>query len=192
MQNRASELFPPELRTASIVHRWSIVRTLERDNVANHTFYVTIYARGVAKLIEWKGDYEKLMMKALTHDLDETITGDIVSPVKAQIVDETKAGVYVGHLLRERLPGFADLIAESDPEIDAIVKVADRMDALFFLINETKLGNSIVRHRTHDAEHKLQQAWMALPCDAFYLDQLWKSVISPAITAHLNFGSRGI
>ena len=188
----ANHYFPPELRTASIVHRWSIVRTLERDNVANHTFYVTIYARGIARLIKWEGDYEKLMMKALTHDLDETITGDIVSPVKAQIIDETKAGVYVGALLDERLPGFASMIRTADPEMDAIIKAADRLDALLFLINEGKLGNSIVRHRTSDAEHKLYEAWLRLPCeDTMELNNTWR-VVSAAVGNHNNYGSRGV
>ena len=37
--------FPPELRTASVIARWSIVWTLTRDTVSNHSYFVALYAR---------------------------------------------------------------------------------------------------------------------------------------------------
>jgi len=171
------KLFPPELRTASIVPRWSVVWTLNKDTVANHSYFVTFYARQIAKLIGWKGSYEDLMYYALVHDLDETVTGDIVSPVKAAIVDKQASDVYVDNHMSRTMPDvLANTARIMDPfnedqsgkfdepsDIKLIVKAADRLDALLFLITEERLGNSIIMKRTPDAQSLLRQAWMDLP-----------------------------
>lgn len=191
----ADTVFPPELRTASIVHRWSIVRTLERDNLANHSYYVIVYARNIGRLIGWEGDYENLMMRAAAHDADELITGDIVSPVKSNIVDETKTEAYVRAKMTDSMPGifpFYDPVPSTHEDADKIIKAADRMDALLFLINEVRLGNSIVRNRTADAERLLHQAWFQLPADIAVLDTSWRHVVKSAIANHYQFGSMGL
>lgn len=161
------KLFPPELRTASIVPRWSVVWTLNKDTVANHSYFVTFYARQIGKLIGWKGSYEDLMYYALVHDLDETITGDIVSPVKAAIVDKKAASVFIDEHMSRTMPNVLntvqDMSAEWHGDIAKIVKAADRLDALLFLITEERLGNTIIGKRTGDAVEKFEEAWWDLP-----------------------------
>lgn len=164
------KLFPPELRTASIVPRWSVVWTLNKDTVANHSYFVTFYARQIGKLIGWKGSYEDLMYYALVHDLDETVTGDIVSPVKAAIVDPQKSIAYVDAHLDKTMPDVQKQCARihwDSPvhakEVRLIVKAADRLDALLFLLTEVRLGNSIIQPRVDDSLNLLREAWFALP-----------------------------
>lgn len=194
------KLFPPELRTASIVPRWSIVWTLNKDYVSNHSYFVTIYARQIAKVIGWKGSMEDLMVYALYHDLEELITGDIVSPVKREIVDPEKSRAYVDGKMGASMPGIlADIIdVENDDKIlgghgiKKIVKAADRLDALLFLITERRLGNSIIEPRIADAKTLFDESWMELPgLKQMILDTL-KNVMWPEISYHLDRGGFGV
>lgn len=200
----AIELFPPELRTASIVPRWSVVWTLTRDTVANHSYYVTMYARSVARVIDWSGGYALLMFLALTHDLEETATGDIVSPVKSEILDENRYNDFVMHMMQTRLPGVYDEIERllGDPangararevaEAWAIIKVADRLDALLFLTGEQRMGNGVIAPRIPSAEARLLSAWHELPAPKDKLEMLWSTVMKPVIRNHMEQGGNGV
>jgi 5'-deoxynucleotidase YfbR-like HD superfamily hydrolase len=202
-QNR-TQFFPPELRTASIVPRWSIVWTLTRDTVANHSYYVTIYARKIAQLLGWSGNWGALMFLALVHDLDETITGDMVSPIKSEILDADRAAEYIEMKMMERLPDIAQeihAIADWDDNpakekmVDdcwRIIKAADRLDALLFLIGERRMGNGVVEPRIVDAQARCHSAWLELPASSEVLQELWQTVMLPAIANHDSQGGHGV
>jgi len=197
--------FPPELRTASIVPRWSIVWTLNKDYVSNHSFFVTMYAVSIARLIHWKGPYDFLMYEALIHDLDETITGDIVSPVKKEILDPVKAAAYVQTKMKSRLPymldttrqlssinSFPDGSEGFSPDVQLILKAADRLDALLFLIVEQRLGNTVIGPRIPDALRQLKDAWWRLPGLSQRVMSTWEKEVLPSIEAHKAEGGSGV
>lgn len=198
------QLFPPELRTASVVPRWSIVWTLTRDTVANHSYYVTMYARSIAQLVSWGGNWNALLFLALTHDLDETITGDIVSPIKREIIDQQRAADYIDLKMQERMPTiFNELLEIEDTggnpakekmlaEAWAIIDTADRLDALLFLIGERRMGNGVIAPRIPELQNRLYSAWMKLPSPEEKLQELWQTVIVPAIRAHEEQGGHGV
>lgn len=206
MQNPAARIaeellnpifFPPELRTASVVSRWSIVWTLTRDNVANHSFYVALYAYQIARILSWTGPLDRLMFAALVDDLDETITGDIVSPVKEEIVDKSRSERFIRNQLRERMGLLMETYdhirsCRQWSEIKAIIKVADRLDALLFLIVEHRLGNSVIEKRIPSALDRLTEAWFSLPWDRDHLGRMWNECIYPAIRDHQERGGEGI
>ena len=71
---------------------------------------------------------------ALMHDVEEVFTSDIISPVKAQIVDAAKMSNYVTEQMKQRLPLIGaqlDAILDSPwgESIHHIIKVADKVDA---------------------------------------------------------------
>jgi 5'-deoxynucleotidase YfbR-like HD superfamily hydrolase len=190
---------PPELRTMSIVPRWSIVHTQIKDTVANHSFYVAFYAREVALLIDWDGDLGDLMYRALVHDAEEAISGDIVGPVKREIIDNERANAYLRGQLLERMPWVVSDL--DDLEVDwpaesaeawRIIKFADRLDALIFLMTERRLGNGVVAPHLPLAMSKLELSWRLLPADRELLDELWCTVVLPAIQAHETNGGAGL
>lgn len=198
--------FPAELRTAAIIPRWSVVWTLNRDVVSSHSYFVTFYSYQIAKLIGWQGSYARLMYMALVHDLDETITGDLVSPTKRAIIDLSRAATYIDEKMRERLPTVVETLDSfkdhggEDADAKSIVTAADRLDALLFLTVEQRMGNRHVFSRCQDARERLREAWMALPVDENdihargddYLEHLWKSVVEPAIAEHESGGGSGV
>lgn len=203
-QSRAQLLFPPELRTASVVPRWSVVWTLNRDTVANHSYYVTIYTRKIAQMLDWPGNWGALLFLALTHDLDELITGDLVSPVKAEILDSERAADYIELKMKERLPDIMSEIqsitnCDGNPakekmvdECWRIIKAADRLDAVLFLTGERRMGNAVIEPRIIDAQNRCYSAWLELPAGAEVLQELWHTVMLPAIKAHEDTGGHGV
>jgi len=193
-------LFPPEIRTASLVRRWSIVRTLNPDPVSGHSFYVTFYARQIAQLIHWPGPMAELLLYALLHDIEETITGDILGPVKAEIVDEGRFDSFIEVKMSRHLPGIAhelQVIRNSlwGNSIQAIVKVADKVDAVLYLMTEVAMGNARLQPLLDDAMHNLDRAWMDMSSPVFSnvsARHLWNNDILPAIEAHKRYGGVGL
>ena len=56
-----NKLFPPELRTAAVVRRWSIVRVHNRDNIAeDHSGATVFLARNDWQLNRAKQDHPQL------------------------------------------------------------------------------------------------------------------------------------
>lgn len=199
--------FPVRLRAASIVPRWSIVHTLKPDYVAGHSFYVAIYSAQIARLINWRGVMGELLWEALTHDVfDELVTGDLVGPVKSNIIDPQKFSKFVARKVVEMMPGlprYEFRPQSAGEEIKRIIKAADQLDALFYVLGEQALGNQIIAARYQSSYDKAREAWFRLPgCDdeGFVVDptstrpseprvprrlaDLWLDVITPAIDEH--------
>lgn len=137
------------------------------------------------------------MFLALTHDLDETATGDIVSPVKRIIVDSEKYEEYARLAMLERMQSIAQEMEQSSPyddEINHIITAADRLDALLFLIVEERMGNKHVFSRARDAYDRFKEAWygMSTMVPEFALENLMTNVIGPAIEEHKRFGGSGV
>ncbi len=205
-------LFPPELRTASVVHRWSIARLFNKDSVAEHSFFVTFYALQIARLVNWAGPYDELTFAALMDDVEETFTSDIVSPVKRQIVDEGALDNFVRDQMKERLPGMQaqlDAIYESNwgADIGRIIKVADKIDAAIHLILEQRMGNAAIKPMYDDVLENLVVSWHTLGeqlhgGDDSGIDNdqanwrrhraLWNDQVYPALQSHWKFGGVGI
>lgn len=192
--------FPPELRTAAIVPRWSIVYTTQADTVSNHSYFVAIYAHMIAAMLDWDTNLALLMFTALLHDVDETITGDIVSPVKRQIIDQNRMDDFVEAKLMDRMGALVveqahlerDSSIKTCEGVDSIIKAADRLDALLFLIMEKRRGNTIIEPLIRDAQSKLEASWYELPDEKEKLTELWATVVIPSIKAHETEGGRGI
>jgi 5'-deoxynucleotidase YfbR-like HD superfamily hydrolase len=191
--------FPPELRTLSILPRWSIVFTHQRDYVAGHSFFTTLYARAIARLIRWPGNMGDLLFRALVHDAEESIVGDVVSPVKSQIIDDKRAEEYIYLQMQDRMPFIVedlDTLADTAPDEDSeawdIVKAADKLDALIFLVTEVRLGNGVVQPHLPRAWGKAEACWRALPANKDHLDFLWSTCIVPAVKLHETLGGAGV
>lgn len=199
MSSMPSE-FPSELRVLEHVPRWPIVATHQKQNVASHSYYVTLYAYIIARMIKWDGPKSYLMLSALIHDLEEAATSDIVSPVKKQIIDEDKYQAFTEAYLTDKFrPIIDDVIDQEDKmkaktfeEAQTIIKAADRMDSLFFLIWERRMGNTIIDPLRHSAQSLLEGAWRSLPADEAVLSRLWQLYVLNAIKDHENEGGRGI
>lgn len=191
-----SSFFPPELRTLGVIRRWSVVWTLTEDTVSNHSFFVSLYANQIAKMIRWQGDYGQLLFTAIAHDAEENASGDIVAPAKQAMLDTQRAQSYLREQMLRRMPTIInqqDAIAASPDflAIKRIVKAADRLDALLFLTVEKRMGNGVVAPRIPEVYEGLRASWQELPADSKKLAALWIEV-KDAVTEHATSGGFGV
>lgn len=134
-----------EQMRASHVTRWHIVQTARKQSLAEHLFNVCILAVDLAGRIKWPGvmhHSEKLALMnwALRHDLIEVRTGDIPTPFK-KVLKEMYGGAVMHNAessIDNDQSGLARLVAGT--EIEAIVKMADMVDAIQF-VTDNGLGN---------------------------------------------------
>src|SRR5262245_21166955 len=127
------EVFDELDQRLGIVPRWVILRTIQKQSVAEHCFNVERIATQIALL--WFGETERVTLisqLALHHDDDEAITGDIPTPAKARLMEE---------IIDDRDTPWYTLTSDRDKKI---VKLADMMEAWWFLAMEYKMGNSYV------------------------------------------------
>lgn len=143
-----------ELRDLAHVKRWAIVRTIRDQSVAEHSYYVTMYANDIASYLGLDESVQlTILKKALWHDVDEILTGDIPGPHKKKIVDREKAKTFfqsaMGAIFGQRAhrDGYEpDTDAHRTHLIAAILKVADLMEAIHYLEEEETMGNGNVAH----------------------------------------------
>lgn len=119
----------------SVVTRWSVVSTLRKQSLAEHSFNVAVIAERIA--IQWFGWRDKYVLYtvydyALKHDRKEAVTGDFPSYIK-RFIDE------------DAIDDFYEPEFGPDPEptklVRQIVKIADYIDAIIFLDMEMSHGN---------------------------------------------------
>jgi len=119
-------------KALSLAHvpRWCIVDTIKNQSVAEHSYNVTVIAMAIYDQIRLyineTGNLKiNILEKALLHDIKESITGDIPSPMKCR--DEV-LDCSLG---------------------DAIVHVSDYIEAIIF-IDRYGINVSIVRNYVND------------------------------------------
>lgn len=122
-----------DILRASDVKRWSTLNTSRQQSVAEHTFNVVMIARAICKRA---GMADDLVTKyALEHDLDEILTGDIITPVKMKMKE---AGFDIKQIEDGGLNAWSD-------DAYLIVKMADMIEGLWFLSD-----NAIGRYATEE------------------------------------------
>ena len=138
------------------ITRWGLMRNTRKENIAEHSLEVAIIAHLLCEIKNKRfgGNVDacKAIKLALYHDVPEIITGDLPTPVKyySPVISEAYKDVEkaateklllgIPEDLRDSYKEIFD--DESDPEIRAIVKAADKISALIKCIEERQTGNS--------------------------------------------------
>jgi len=179
-------MFERELRTLAGVPRWSIIRTLRTQSVAEHSYYVAIYADQIAELIEWKGSKYDLFRLAMFHDLDEILSGDIASPAKAVLKsgDWSKFKQWTAKLMVTRFSYFQEWVSSTNSESLAILNAADWLEGVLFLCNEEFQGNQSVKSVRRHCTTKLIESVYNLPATND-VQKMVHTVVLNAVTLHL-------
>jgi len=162
--------FPRELRTLQFVPRWSIVRTLRTQSVAEHSYYVALYCRWIFHSIcevPWMAEngveLDGVLKAALTHDIEESFTSDIPNPIKGY------AGLRGNEAFKKwesetAAARFGGLFYSDPPKpIKQIVWLADVIEACAFLAEERRMGNrevdDILDHMMEILDDVVKSEW---------------------------------
>lgn len=166
-------MFEPEIRDSAFTPRWVIGRWIRRQMLVEHLYFVSYYADQIAEFIEWKGDRLALLRRAMRHDMHENVTGDVPGTAK-RAMDFPHAETHPActSLMRIRHGADWDRWNATDPEMEAIIKVADRFEELMYLNDEMLFGNTTATEVYRNSMVKLEEAVAALPCGQNAKDSL--------------------
>lgn len=141
-----------DVRRLSYVDRFSSVPVAVRENVAEHSFWVVLYAAMIHREVDGPPDaVPGLLAYAAMHDLPECLTGDVVRTFKYSSPEIKEAVEAAECKLLERLePGLRDLykevvaVADGSPigwYIKEVVKAADFVSLYQYMWREKRKGN---------------------------------------------------
>lgn len=141
------------------IRRWSLMHSLRDETDTEHSFQVAYIAHALALLTNQAGgervDIGDVLAMALYHDLSETVTGDMPTPVKYFRpemralyggLEQSAKNRLLATLPDELREAYAPVV---DPDEETLawklVKAADRISAYLKCVEETKSGNQEFR-----------------------------------------------
>ena len=110
-------------------------------------------------------DAGAVAVAALYHDASEILTGDLPTPIKYynpairdayKQVEHIACGKLVGMLPPELQPDFAEALTPTDPEVEELVKAADKLSAHIKCLEELKAGNEEFRQAARQTAEALE------------------------------------
>lgn len=153
----------------SAVQRFSRLRLVHPENVLQHTGMVCLFAYAIGRRLQHLRptndpqylDMGKVMCRAVAHDLDETITGDIVRPTKyfsatirAELAKLEATGINNIASALNLHSITADFMKAKEGREGYVVKLADLLAAICTLWTEVRVcGN---RAMVQPAEHMME------------------------------------
>ena len=138
------------------ITRWGLMRNSFSENIQEHSHQVAVLAHALAlirrDILKLDApDPDKCAVAALYHDVSETLTGDLSTPVKYYNDDIKKAYKQVEHIAGNRvldmLPpelrgSYEHDVLEDDPAVKPIVKATDKLSAHIKYLEEQESGNT--------------------------------------------------
>lgn len=122
--------FTSDLLCLADVHRWNVVKTLRQQSVAEHSFAVAVIAKEICIRLGQVDDafVSDVLWQSLTHDRPEILTGDIDGKFKRDY-PEVKVAVD-----KAEKQAFGRGFMVDSPTVSAVVKLADRIEGLSWII----------------------------------------------------------
>lgn len=136
-----------DVRRLAAVWRFSSIPVCERENVAEHSFWVALYGAMIHRsMFDDMDDLGAIILAGLIHDVPECITGDMVRLFKYATVELKTEVDRAEGILVDRLPTeVKDLMTLSESQssryVKAVVKAADFMSLFAYLRREAARGN---------------------------------------------------
>lgn len=165
-------------RNCATVYRWAVTRTIQQQSVAEHQFQVARISMRLLTIIEerWMGkatgassEWTALKLAvieySLKHDDDEVLTGDIPGPSKRD-----------GGPVTVR-PSRATYVPDGPtaPLVKAVTKVADILEIICFVGEETLMGNRSM----HDIAYDEKRLYKAVSVMCLEFDSMFPDVSNP-------------
>ena len=155
------------------IQRWSLMRNSYTENIQEHSHQTAVLAHALALI---RRDILNLpapgavAVAALYHDAGEILTGDMPTPIKYynpgireayKAVEQVAEDKLLSMLPEDLRPAYEDALRPADPEIEQLVRAADKLSAHIKCIEELKAGNTEFRQAA--AQTAAAMDAMALP-----------------------------
>ena len=140
------------------IQRWSLMRNSYTENIQEHSHQTAVLAHALAVLrnerFGGQVDVGAVAVAALYHDAGEILTGDMPTPIKYynpgireayKAVEQVAEDKLLSMLPEDLRPAYEDALRPADPEIEQLVRAADKLSAHIKCIEELKAGNTEFR-----------------------------------------------
>lgn len=152
------------------IRRWGLMRNMTEETLSEHSYEVSILTHALCTIgNRYYGknyDIGKAVSYALFHDAQEVYTGDMPTPAKyynesmrrnyAEIEDNATKKL-LSMLPSELSEDYAELLEQSNKELSAIVKAADKLSAYIKCIEELKCNNNEFKSAAKSTLKALEQ-----------------------------------
>ena len=168
------------------IQRWALMRNTAPENVQEHSHQAAVLAHALAVIRNEKFggtvDPGLTAAAALYHDASEILTGDMPTPIKymnpaiqsAYKDVEAVAERKLLAMLPEELRGaYAPVLTDVDPEVERLVKAADKLSAYIKCVEELKAGNAEFREAAAQTRRALEG--YGLPEVTYFLETFMDS-----------------
>lgn len=140
------------------IERWSLMRNISRENVAEHSFHVSVLTHALCtignEVFGKQIPTDQVVTAALFHDVTEVITGDIPTPVKhhnptmlnnfreiEQLASDQLVDMVPDKMRNAYFPLMNPDKSSIAKEHLAYIKAADKLDAYLKCASEVSAGN---------------------------------------------------
>ena len=150
-----SHHFFPMISRMRYINRWGLMRNTRLENIQEHSHQVAVLAHALAviqnRYFGCQIDPGQVAVAALYHDASEILTGDMPTPIKYDNPDIQSAYKQVEAVAEQKLlnmlpedlrPAYDEALTIPDPQVRALVKVADKLSAYLQCVEEVKAGNN--------------------------------------------------
>ena len=138
------------------INRWGLMRNSVPETLSEHSYMTAVLAHALAlirrEILHLEGpDPDRCAVAALYHDASEILTGDLPTPIKYynpeiktayKEVERIAASKLLDMLPPELRKCYETDVLEADPELEPIVKGADKLSAHIKCLEEQKAGNT--------------------------------------------------
>ena len=168
------------------IQRWALMRNTAPENVQEHSHQAAVLAHALAVIRNEKFggtvDSGLVAAAALYHDASEILTGDMPTPIKYdnpairnayKDVEAVAEGKLLAMLPPELQAAYAPVLTEVDPEVERLVKAADKLSAHIKCVEELKAGNNEFREAAAQTRRALEA--FGLPEVEYFLDTFMES-----------------
>ncbi|MDD4296095.1 MAG: 5'-deoxynucleotidase [Ruminiclostridium sp.] len=170
------------LSRMKFITRWGLMRNTNSESIQEHSLQVSMIAHALSLI---KNTYfggcvnsERIAVLAMYHDSNETITGDLPTPIKYYNPSISNAYKDLENISKEKLLSMlpeelADeyrrilFFGEASDE-GKIVKAADRISAYIKCLEEEKTGNTEFKKAAAATLKKINE--MDLPEVNYFMD----------------------
>ena len=152
------------------INRWALMRNSYTENIQEHSHQVAVLAHALAVIrntyFDGQLDEGQVTVAALYHDASEILTGDLPTPIKYynpsirdayKQVESIACDKLVNMLPEELRCTYDEILQPTDPEIEELVKVADKLSAYIKCMEELKAGNTEFRRAAEQTAAALDQ-----------------------------------
>ena len=157
------------------ITRWALMRNTFSENISEHSHMTAVLAHALALIRRDilnlpAPDPDRCAVAALYHDAGEILTGDMPTPIKYynpgireayKAVEQVAEDKLLSMLPEDLRPAYEDALRPADPEIEQLVRAADKLSAHIKCIEELKAGNTEFRQAA--AQTAAAMDAMALP-----------------------------